>query len=86
MKATTQECVETKDGLTIWEDHFHAEVVDPVTGEPLPDGQMGELVLTSLTKEATPLIRYRTRTLPGCSQARPERCVAWSALEAGPTT
>ncbi len=58
-----QECVETKDGLTIWEDHFYPEVVDPVTGAPLPDGQVGELVLTSLTKEAMPLLRYRTRDL-----------------------
>jgi phenylacetate-CoA ligase len=58
-----QECVETKDGLTIWEDHFYPEVVDPATGTPLPDGQLGELVLTSLTKEAMPLLRYRTRDL-----------------------
>ncbi|MHB1501299.1 MAG: phenylacetate--CoA ligase PaaK [Candidatus Dormibacteria bacterium] len=58
-----QECVETKDGLTIWEDHFYPEVVDPATGEPLPDGQIGELVITSLTKEAMPLLRYRTRDL-----------------------
>ncbi|WP_171166669.1 phenylacetate--CoA ligase PaaK [Streptomyces sp. I05A-00742] len=58
-----QECVETKDGLHIWEDHFYPEVVDPVTGEVLPDGEHGELVLTSLTKEAMPVIRYRTRDL-----------------------
>ncbi|WP_327299225.1 MULTISPECIES: phenylacetate--CoA ligase PaaK [unclassified Streptomyces] len=58
-----QECVETKDGLTIWEDHFFPEVVDPVTGEVLPDGEQGELVFTSLTKEAMPVIRYRTRDL-----------------------
>ncbi|MBH1934434.1 phenylacetate--CoA ligase [Streptomyces sp. AV19] len=58
-----QECVETKDGLHIWEDHFYPEVVDPVTGEPLPDGEHGELVLTSLTKEAMPVVRYRTRDL-----------------------
>lgn len=57
------ECVETKDGPTIWEDHFYPEVVDPATGEPVPDGQPGELVLTSLTKEALPIIRYRTRDL-----------------------
>ncbi len=57
------ECVETKDGLTLWEDHFLAEVVDPETGEILPDGQVGELVLTSLTKEALPILRYRTRDL-----------------------
>ncbi|MEU6607143.1 phenylacetate--CoA ligase PaaK [Streptomyces shenzhenensis] len=58
-----QECVETKDGLHIWEDHFYPEVVDPVTGEVLPEGAEGELVLTSLTKEAMPVIRYRTRDL-----------------------
>jgi phenylacetate-CoA ligase len=57
------ECVETKDGLHLWEDHFLAEIVDPDTGAVLPDGQMGELVLTSLTKEALPIIRYRTRDL-----------------------
>ncbi|QKZ23631.1 phenylacetate--CoA ligase PaaK [Streptomyces chartreusis] len=58
-----QECVETKDGLHVWEDHFYPEVVDPVTGEVLPDGEEGELVFTSLTKEALPIIRYRTRDL-----------------------
>jgi len=58
-----QECIETKDGLTIWEDHFYPEIVDPATGEVLPDGQSGELVFTSLTKEALPVIRYRTRDL-----------------------
>jgi phenylacetate-CoA ligase len=58
-----QECIETKDGLTIWEDHFYPEVVHPETGEPLPDGEKGELVFTSLTKEALPVIRYRTRDL-----------------------
>ncbi len=58
-----QECVETKDGLHIWEDHFYPEVVDPFTGEGLPDGEEGELVFTSLTKEAMPVIRYRTRDL-----------------------
>lgn len=58
-----QECVETKDGLHIWEDHFYPEVVDPFTGEVLPDGQEGELVFTSLTKEAMPVVRYRTRDL-----------------------
>jgi phenylacetate-CoA ligase len=59
----SQECVETKDGLHIWEDHFLPEVVDPETGEPLPDGEEGELLFTSLTKEALPIIRYRTRDL-----------------------
>jgi phenylacetate-CoA ligase len=57
------ECVETKDGLHIWEDHFLPEVIDPSTGEVLPDGEHGELVFTSLTKEAMPVIRYRTRDL-----------------------
>ncbi len=57
------ECVETKDGLHIWEDHFYPEIIDPETGEVLPDGEKGELVFTSLTKEAFPIIRYRTRDL-----------------------
>ncbi|MFZ1963714.1 MAG: phenylacetate--CoA ligase PaaK [Roseiarcus sp.] len=57
------ECAENKDGLHIWEDHFYPEIVDPATGKPAPDGQRGELVLTTLTKEAMPLIRYRTRDL-----------------------
>ena len=57
------ECAETKDGLTIWEDHFYPEIVDPISGEVLPDGERGELVLTSLTREAMPVIRYRTRDL-----------------------
>lgn len=57
------ECVETKDGPTIWEDHFYPEIIDPDTGEPVPDGEQGELVFTSLTKEALPIIRYRTRDL-----------------------
>ncbi|MER6212378.1 phenylacetate--CoA ligase PaaK [Streptomyces sp. NPDC001073] len=58
-----QECVETKDGLHVWEDHFLPEIVDPITGEALPDGDSGELTFTSLTKEALPIIRYRTRDL-----------------------
>ncbi|MGX4694294.1 phenylacetate--CoA ligase PaaK [Streptomyces sp. JNUCC 63] len=58
-----QECVETKDGLHVWEDYFYPEVVDPFTGEVLPEGDSGELVLTSLAKEALPIIRYRTRDL-----------------------
>ncbi|GAA2794237.1 phenylacetate--CoA ligase PaaK [Saccharopolyspora taberi] len=69
------ECVETKDGLHVWEDHFYPEVIDPFTGEVLPDGEEGELVFTSLTKQALPIIRYRTRDLtrllPGT--ARPMR-------------
>jgi phenylacetate-CoA ligase len=58
-----QECVETKDGLHIWEDHFYPEIVDPLTDEPVADGEIGELVFTSLTKQAMPVIRYRTRDL-----------------------
>jgi len=58
-----QECLETKDGLHIWEDHFYPEIIDPETGAVLPDGAKGELVFTSLTKEAFPVIRYRTRDL-----------------------
>ncbi|MEV4641872.1 phenylacetate--CoA ligase PaaK [Actinoplanes sp. NPDC049548] len=69
------ECVETKDGLHVWEDHFYPEIIDPTTGEVLPDGEVGELVFTSLTKEAMPVVRYRTRDLtrllPGT--ARPMR-------------
>jgi phenylacetate-CoA ligase len=69
------ECVETKDGLHVWEDHFYPEIVDPLTGEVLPDGETGELVFTSLSKQAMPVVRYRTRDLtrllPGT--ARPMR-------------
>ncbi|KPP89320.1 MAG: phenylacetyl-CoA ligase PaaK [Rhodobacteraceae bacterium HLUCCA08] len=57
------ECVETKDGLHIWEDHFYPEIIDPETGAVLPDGELGELVFTTLTKEGLPIIRYRTRDL-----------------------
>jgi phenylacetate-CoA ligase len=57
------ECVESKDGPVIWEDHFYPEIIDPETGEVLPDGVEGELVFTSLTKEALPIVRYRTRDL-----------------------
>ncbi|MEK9643600.1 MAG: phenylacetate--CoA ligase PaaK [Paracoccaceae bacterium] len=57
------ECVETKDGLHIWEDHFYPEIINPETGEPVEDGEMGELVFTTLTKEGLPMIRYRTRDL-----------------------
>ncbi|MEJ5997880.1 AMP-binding protein [Corynebacterium sp. H130] len=68
-----QECVETKDGLTIWEDHFYPEIVDPETLQPVPDGELGELVITPLTKEAFPVIRYRThdltRLLPGTARS-----------------
>ena len=57
------ECVETKDGPVVWEDHFYAEIINPDTGEPVADGEPGELVFTSLTKEAMPIVRYRTRDL-----------------------
>jgi phenylacetate-CoA ligase len=57
------ECIETKDGPVVWEDHFYPEIVDPQTGEVLPDGEEGELVFTTLTKEALPVVRYRTRDL-----------------------
>jgi len=69
------ECIESKDGPTIWEDHFYPEIINPETGEVVPDGEYGELVFTSLTKEALPIVRYRTRDLtrllPG--HARPMR-------------
>jgi phenylacetate-CoA ligase len=69
----SMECVETKDGLHIWEDHFYPEIINPDTGAPVADGEQGELVFTSLTKEAFPIIRYRTRDLtrllPGTARA-----------------
>lgn len=69
------ECLETKDGPTIWEDHFYPEIIDPISGDVLPDGEYGELVFTTLTKEGLPVVRYRTRDLtrllPGT--ARPMR-------------
>jgi phenylacetate-CoA ligase len=58
-----QECIETKDGLTVWEDHFYPEIIDPESGRVLPDGESGELVFTSLTKQGMPVVRYRTRDL-----------------------
>ena len=68
----SQECVETKDGLHIWEDHFYPEVIDPISGDVLPEGAIGELVFTSLTKQALPMVRYRTgdltRLLPGTAR------------------
>ncbi|MBL4908312.1 MAG: AMP-binding protein, partial [Sneathiella sp.] len=67
------ECLETKDGLTVWEDHFYPEIIDPESGAVLPDGETGELVFTTLTKEAFPVIRYRTgdltRLLPGTARS-----------------
>ena len=73
-----QECLETKDGPTIWEDHFYPEIIDPETGNVLPDGTEGELVFTSLTKQAMPIIRYRTRDLTKLlpATARPMRRMA----------
>ena len=71
------ECIETKDGPTIWEDHFYPEIIDPETGIPLADGEMGELVFTSLTKEAMPIIRYRTRDLTRLHPARRAICAEW---------
>jgi phenylacetate-CoA ligase len=72
-----QECVETKDGPTLWEDHFYPEIIDPDTGEVLPDGAFGELVLTALTKRGQPVIRYRTRDLTRLlpPTARPMRSI-----------
>jgi len=74
-----QECVETKDGLHIWEDHFYPEVVNPMTDEPVADGEIGELVFTSLTKQAMPVMRYRTRDLtkllPGTARPGFRQCV-----------
>jgi phenylacetate-CoA ligase len=67
------ECREAQDGLHVWEDHFLMEIIDPETGEPLPDGETGELVITTLTKEAQPLIRYRTRDITRIN-AIPCRC------------
>jgi phenylacetate-CoA ligase len=68
-----QECLETKDGLTLWEDHFYPEIIDPQSGLPLAEGESGELVLTTLTKEGMPVVRYRTRDLtrllPGTTRA-----------------
>lgn len=73
-----QECVETKDGPTIWEDHFYPEIINPETGEVLENGEEGELVFTSLTKEAMPIIRYRTRDLTSllAGSARPMRRIS----------
>jgi phenylacetate-CoA ligase len=72
------ECVETKDGLHVWEDHFYPEVIDPATGEVLPDGERGELVFTSLTKEALPIVRRSSATAratsPGSCRVRRGRC------------
>src|SRR4030088_2177412 len=79
-----QECVETKDGLHIWEDHFYPEVIDPETGAVLPDGEKGELVFTSLTKEAFPIVRSRTRDLT--RTLRGPACGAWRKSRDVPMT
>ena len=83
----SQECVESKDGLHIWEDHFYPEVVDPLDGVPLRDGEEGELLFTSLTKEALPIIRYRTRDLTRlCPARRARACAGCRRSPAAPTT
>ena len=82
-----QECIETKDGLTIWEDHFYPEIIDPETGAVLRDGEKGELVFTSLTKEALPMIRYRhARPHAPAAADRARRCAGWRRSPAAPTT
>ena len=81
------ECIESKDGPHIWEDHFYPEVIDPATGAVLPDGEVGELVFTSLTKEAMPVIRYRTpRPDAAAAGHRAQLCGAWRRSPAAPTT
>ena len=81
------ECVETKDGLHIWEDHFYPEVIDPVTGEVLPDGEEGELVFTSLTKQAMPVDPLpHPRPDPAAARHRAARCGGWRRSPAAPTT
>jgi phenylacetate-CoA ligase len=84
------ECVESKDGPVIWEDHFLPEIIDPNTGEVLPDGSEGELVFTTLTKEALPVIRYRTRDLtrllPPTARSRRAPSAAWARSSAAATT
>ena len=83
-----QECVETKDGLHVWEDHFYPEVIDPITGEVLPDGEEGELVFTSLTKEAMPVDPLpHPRPHPAAARDRPARaCAGCRRSPAAPTT
>ena len=81
------ECVESKDGLTVWEDHFYPELIDPRSGAPAAAGERGEILFTSLTKQAMPLVRYRTRDLTRLGPARPgPRTGGWSGSPAGPTT
>ena len=76
----------TKDGPHIWEDHFYPEIIDPETGAVLPDGAQGELVFTSLTKEAMPVIRYRTRDLTRLLPGTARPCAASARSRAAPTT
>lgn len=73
------ECTETVDGPTIWEDHFFPEIVNPDDGTPLEDGEHGELLFTTLTKEALPVIRYRTRDLTRLLPELRGPCAAWIA-------
>ena len=80
------ECVETKDGPVVWEDHFYAEIINPDTGEPVADGEPGELVFTSLTKEAMPIVRYRTRDLTACCRPPRAACAASARSPAAATT
>ena len=81
------ECIESKDGPHIWEDHFYPEVIDPATGKVLPDGEVGELVFTTLTKEAMPIVRYRTRDLSRLAAGhRAARCGGWRKSQVAPTT
>ncbi len=80
------ECVESKDGLHVWEDHFYPEIIDATTGEALPDGERGELVFTSLSKEAMPIIRYRTGDITRLLPARRAPCGAWKRSPAETTT
>ncbi len=82
-----QECADARGALTVWEDAFYPEIVDPETGEPLPDGEEGELVFTSLSKEALPIIRYRTGDLSRLSTpSATSRCAVWIASWAAATT
>ena len=80
------ECVETKDGLHVWEDHFYPEIIDPETGAVLADGERGELVFTTLTKEAMPSSATARATSPGCCPARRAACGAWRRSPAAATT
>jgi phenylacetate-CoA ligase len=80
------ECIETKDGPVIWEDHFYPEIIDPETGEVLPDGEEGELVFTSLTKEACPSSATARATSRACCRPPPAPSGAWARSSAAATT